>query len=91
MFGHEDELQEKINSLCKENKTLREALEFYAAFASGKNYQFIFDDESSSRAEVYERYKKCSIGTLGLKAREALEETINEEPKATLSEAKEEE
>lgn len=47
-----------------------EALAFYADLIH--NHQFIFDDETSSRAEVYERYEKYSIGDLGVKATETI-------------------
>lgn len=50
---------------------LYEALIFYADMAINKNHELIFDNENSSRAQVYERYKKYSIGDLGAKAVEA--------------------
>jgi hypothetical protein len=60
-----DEYEQKLS-------IAREALEFYKNIKD--NHTLIFDDEGNSRAEVYEKYKKHSIGDLGIKAREALEE-----------------
>lgn len=65
-----DELKAKL-------EIATEALEFYADFASGKKHQLIFEDETSSRAAVYERYKEYSIGDLGVKALEALQKIKN--------------
>src|SRR5574343_312074 len=64
-------ISELEKSLARE-ALAREALEFYADFAKKEKHQCIFDDETSSRAAVYERYKEYSIGDLGVKAHEAL-------------------
>ncbi len=66
-------LREEIDDLRSQLKIAIEALEFYADFINGKNNQPIFDDEHSTRAQIYERYKEYSIGDLGVKAHEALE------------------
>ena len=74
----------------EENKTLKaqlaiavEGLEFYSNIAQDDNHQFIFADETDSRAEVYERYKDCSIGNLGVKAHDTLQK-IKLRPKAVV-------
>lgn len=54
------------------NAKLREALEFYS---KRENFTLIFDNENDSRAEVYEKYKKYSIGDFSVRAIEALAET----------------
>lgn len=67
-----EKLRKERDAWKGQAEKLEEALEFYADFASGKKHQFIFDDETSSRAAVYERYKEHSMGDLGIKAMEAL-------------------
>ncbi len=64
MINEQDELKEAL-------RIATEALEFYKDI--GKNHSFIFDDVEASRAQVYERYSKTSIGDMGVKAYEALD------------------
>lgn len=66
-------LAEATLKLCALVRVQSEALKFYADFINGKNVQPIFDDETSSRAQIYERYKEYSLGDLGLKAFETLD------------------
>jgi hypothetical protein len=70
----EDSVRAGANFLLDDLLKAIECLEFYAAFATKENHQFIFDDENLSRAQIYEKYKKCSIGSLGVKAYETLSE-----------------
>lgn len=49
---------------------LIEALEFYKDIQ--KNHSFIFDNEQSSRAQIYEKYKEYSIGDVGVLAHKTL-------------------
>lgn len=60
----------EIEKLKAERDDYREALTYYADFA--QKARLIFDNETDSRAEVYEKYSEYSIGTLGIKAFECL-------------------
>jgi len=51
---------------------LVKANQFYSDMAVKGNHSLIFDNETESRAAVYERYKKYSIGDFGVKAQVAL-------------------
>jgi len=57
-------------------KPVIDALEFYS---NRENFTLIFDSEDSSRAELYEQYKRYSIGDYSLKAKEALAKFRGEE------------
>lgn len=52
-------------------KRLTTALEFYS---DGRNFETVFENESGTRAQIFEKYKEYSISDLGLVAREALED-----------------
>lgn len=62
----------EIANLREQNKTFRLALKFYSDFADKSNHELIFDDESGSRAAVYEKYRLCHIGEFGVRAQEVL-------------------
>lgn len=68
-----EHLAEATIKLVELVRVQSEALQFYADFINGKNVQPIFDDENSTRAQIYERYKEYSLGDLGLKAFETLD------------------
>ena len=66
-YEHEiDKLQSTLESERKRRIEAEGALRFYANIQ--KNHIFIFDDETSSRGEIYEKYKQHSIGDMGVKA-----------------------
>ena len=67
---------DKITMLESVIDEMKECLEFYKN-KDGTNFKPIFEDENSTRINIYESYKKYSIGDLGVNAIKTLASVEN--------------